>query len=206
VDLSRTPEILFLGFAHGIAGIGYFLLLLQQATGDARWADLARGVAGRLSQHALPDHGGRNWPYFLGCDDGPRLCQWCHGAPGIGLLYTKAYEVLGDPSFLATARAAGDTTYAAGDTRGNPCQCHGLAGNAELLVELYRITGEVRWLERAHEFARMAMAYRTRGPQGDTWQADDAGYDSPDYMCGAAGTGHFFLRLLDPQRVRLPLM
>ena len=39
----------------------------------------------------------------------------------------------------------------------------------------------------------------------DTWQADEAGYDSPDFMCGASGTGHFFLRVLAPDKWRMPL-
>ena len=42
--------------------------------------------------------------------------------------------------------------------------------------------------------------------QGDVWQADSADSASPDLMCGAAGVGHFFLHLLDPERVRLPFL
>ncbi|MGH2369342.1 MAG: lanthionine synthetase LanC family protein, partial [Chloroflexota bacterium] len=192
------------GFAHGDAGVAHFLVLLHQATGDAAWADLPREAAATLSSHAQPDQGGLNWPYLVG-GSGPPVCQWCHGAPGVGLFYAKASEVLGDAAYLTTAKAAAETTFAYGDIRQNPTQCHGLAGNAELFIELYRLTHEPLWLERAHHFAIRVLHYRSATPEGDLWPADDPGYFSPDFMCGAAGTGHFFLRLWQPDQVRMPL-
>lgn len=202
---DESPPWNSLGFAHGIAGIGYFLLLLYKATQDSRRAELARGVAETLSKQAKPDRGGLNWPVTLGENDMDR-CQWCHGAPGVGLFYTKAYEILGEPSYLKTAQAAGETTFTCGDVRHNPCQCHGLSGNAELFTELYRITQDRLWLDRAYDFASRAFSYRETKPEGDIWQSDEPGYYSPDFLCGAAGVGHFFLRLLAPDRVRMPLM
>jgi len=152
----------------------------------------------------VPDRGGLNWPYVVDSTDAGKI-QWCHGSPGVGLFYTAAYELLQDPAHLATARAAGDCVFAGGDIRGNPSQCHGLSGNAELFLELYRITGDALWLDRAHDFARRMLRYRTASPEGEAWQADEPGFHSPDFMCGAAGTGHFFLRLMSGGRVPLPL-
>ena len=202
---TGTPEPWYAtGFAHGISGVAYFLLRLWEATGEERWQELAREVIETLDRNAIPDHGGLNWAPSLGADE-PERCQWCHGAPGIGLLYVKAHEALKDPEYLKTAEAAGETTFAYGDIRQNPSQCHGLAGNAELFVDLYRSTGNAIWLERAADFARRAFAYRTADPEGEKWQADEQGFYSPDFMCGAAGTGHFFLRLWAPERLRMPL-
>jgi lantibiotic modifying enzyme len=195
----------FLGMTLGGAGIGIFLLRLYAATGDARWAVLAREVADCLDGQALPDGGGCNWPTVFG-DATPRIrCQWCVGAPGIGLFYATAYQVLGEPAFLTTAKAAGEATWAAGDVRHNPSQCHGLAGSAHLLLELARLTNEPVWWERTAAFARQALAYRTDGPGGEAWLADDPGLCSPDFMSGAAGVGHFFLRVLAPNRFPMPL-
>jgi DUF1680 family protein len=101
------------------------------------------------------------------------------------------------------AVAAGHATYAYGDVRHNAGQRHGLAGNGELLLELYRLTREPAWLARAGEFARQALAYRTISAEGDVWQADEPGYSSPEFLNGAAGTGHFFLRLADPGAMRI---
>ena len=38
------------------------------------------------------------------------------------------------------------------------------------------------------------------------WQADDPGFDSPDLLFGASGTGHFFLRLWRPDEITRPLL
>ena len=191
-----------MGFAPGLAGIGYFFAVLYDATRDARWGDATAQVAALLSALAAPDRGGLNWPLALDGTAGrvadpdlPR-CQWCLGAPGIGLFYLAAARALGDAALLETARAAGEATFAYGDARGNPSQCHGLAGNAELFVELWRATGETVWLDRAGDFAARCLAYRKPGPEGDVWPADDLEYAAPNFSTGAAGVGHLFLRLL----------
>jgi hypothetical protein len=192
-------------FYCGVAGVGLFLADYHRLTGSPRARDLAREAADSLAAHARPDRGGLNWPRFA--DEAVATsCQWWHGAPGVGLFYAKAYEVLGDRTHLETAEAAAERTFAYGDVRGNPSQCHGLAGNAELFVELHRLTGAPRWRERAHDFARRALAYRTAWPDGDTWQGNEPGSASPAFMDGAAGAGHFFLRLLDPVGVAMPLL
>jgi class IV lanthipeptide synthase len=202
-NVGDKPSWRSLGFGHGVAGIGYFLLLAYEATGDRRHEETVLQAIRTLAGNALPDRGGLNWPVLPGEKELKR-CQWCHGAPGVGLFFVKAAEALKDPAHLETAKAAGEATFAYGDVRKNPSQCHGLAGNAELFLELYQATRDRLWLERAHEFAKAALAYRTRGPEGDSWQSDVRGMDSPDFMCGAAGVGHFFLRLGAPGRLRMP--
>ena len=106
---------------------------------------------------------------------------------------------------MEIAQLAGKATYAYRDIRNNPSQCHGLSGNAELFIELYIITGDDAWLQWSYEFAVLASSYCKKTAQGDIWQADEPGYYSPDFLCGAAGTGHFFLRLLDPDKIEMPL-
>ena len=200
-DSSYEP---FLGFAHGPPGIGSFLILLYEATGEAEWSNLSHEIADMLIRRAIPDRGGLNWPRLVGETEATR-CQWCHGSPGVGLFFTRAYEVLGEASYLETARAAGETTFAYGDVRGNPSQCHGLAGNAELFIELHRVTGDETWLERAYRFAEEASAYEKMVPGGSVWLSSEPKYSSQDFLTGAAGVGHFFLRLLKPDRLRMPL-
>jgi hypothetical protein len=100
---------------------------------------------------------------------------------------------------------AGDTTFSKGNTRNNPSQCHGLSGNAELFIELYYLTKNELWLKRAYEFAVMCENYKKSIPEGDIWTADKEGYFSPDFYCGAAGTGHFFLRLASEAKILIPI-
>jgi hypothetical protein len=112
----------------------------------------------------------------------------------------------GAGDYLAIAEAAGEATFRYGDVRRNASQCHGLAGNGELFIDLYLATRQARWLERAHDFATRAFAYRTTVPEGDVWQADDPGFSGPEYLFGASGTGHFFLRLWRPDLITGPLV
>ena len=68
------------------------------------------------------------------------------------------------------------------------------------------VSQEERWLRRAHAFAQMALGYRETLPEGDAWPTDEPGLFSPDYMYGAAGAGHYFLRLWKPGKIQMPLM
>jgi len=171
---------------------------------------LSRAAGETLLRQAVPDKGGLNWPDTLdGFERGEeRRCQWCRGASGIALFFTKAHEALGsgERDYLGTAVAAGECTYAYGDARRNPCQCHGLAGGAELFLELHRLTQDTLWLDRAAEFARLMLGFRTEASQGDQWQSDDAGCASPDFLYGVSGTGHTFLRLWRPDLLTRPLL
>ncbi|MDQ3699814.1 MAG: AGE family epimerase/isomerase, partial [Chloroflexota bacterium] len=191
-------------FSAGAAGVGHFLLALYEATADRRWAALTGETADTLLRHAVPDGAGLSWPFTYGGDGSLAPNQWCIGAPGIGWFLAEAAAVLREPRYAAAACAAGRTTYAAGDLRRNPSQCHGLAGAAELFLALYRLTGDSVWLDRAHDFAQRIMGYRTQTPDGDAWQADEPGLTSPDFFCGAAGVGHLFLRLSTPEQPGLP--
>ena len=200
------PPARYLGFGVGAAGIGFFLARLHAATSRPAWGTLAREAADTLQRLARPAGEGLQWPGEpLGEPPRTTYCQWCRGAPGVGLFFCAAGRALAERAYRRTAERAGLATYACGDMRKNPSVCHGLAGNAQLFLQLHLLTGHPDWLARAHEFARQALAYRTGGADGDIWAADEPGSTSPDLMCGAAGVGHFFLQLLEPVLVRFPL-
>jgi len=198
-------DVPFLGVAHGISGVAHYFLLLHEATQEGDWADCGREILDTLARHAIPDKGGLNWSPLLGETELSR-CQWSHGAPGIGLVFLKVYELLKEPSYYEIALKSGETTYAYGDFRKNITQCIGLSGCGELFIELYRVSHEESWLSRANEFAEMAMEYREQLPEGDAWPTDEPGLFSADFMYGASGLGHFFLRLWKPGEIRMPLM
>jgi hypothetical protein len=88
---------------------------------------------------------------------------------------------------------AGEATFHYGDFRQNLTVCTGLAGGGELLLDLWRVTGDAHWQQRALEFGRMILGELS--PEGDAWPTDEPGLFSPDFLYGASGAGYFLLRL-----------
>jgi lantibiotic modifying enzyme len=141
------------GFSHGTAGVAYALLELFQATGDTKYrrgAELAFNYERRWF-----DASAGNWPDFReepgarkrGNDPWPCATAWCHGAPGIGLSRLRAYEVLRDATCKDEALIALETTrsWIESALRSGTCSfclCHGLAGNADLLLQGRLVLGE----------------------------------------------------------------
>jgi len=194
-----SPRV-YLGFSHGAAGVGTFLWHLGARTGDARYTALAREAAAFVRAYALPEgKDGALWERTVPPtpDDTIRI-QWCHGSPGNGLFF--AVLAGDDEASLDALRRCVCTTRRLGRTaRRGGCQCHGVAGNAELFLEAWRVLRDDTLLEDARTFASSLLE-----PRGDGF-ALDTGY-APSYMLGLAGIGHFFLRLADPEKAPFPCM
>jgi lantibiotic modifying enzyme len=195
----------YTGLAHGISGVAYFFACLYQATSDFHWKGLATALLDTLIRHAQPARGGINWSPRIGNNELTR-CQYSHGAAGIGLVFAKAARLLDQPNYVSTAKQAGEATYQYGDFRANPTFCTGLAGGGELLVELYKITRDDIWLERAQEFAQKALTYRSIIEGQSFWPTDTVDCFSADFTYGASGIGYFFLRAANPFQFETPLM
>lgn len=201
----EPPESGFLtGFCHGLAGVGYFLAMFYERSRLQIAGDLLMEIHETLTFHETQDDGMIAWKRWIEYPD-PAPCQWCHGTAGIGQFYVKAAEVFVHPELWQLAVLAGESTYAWGDFRSSPIQCHGLAGNAELFLELHRLTGDDVWMDRAFDFAEGILDYRVSTADGEAWQGDEPGLFSPDFYCGASGIGHFFLRLSNANSVRMPI-
>ncbi|MEZ0276555.1 MAG: lanthionine synthetase LanC family protein [Roseimicrobium sp.] len=197
----------FSGFAHGISGVAFYFSILYQATSEAIWKKAALEIFDTLIPDAQPVHEGWNWSPLLGDKTLPR-CQWSHGSAGIGLAFLAAAQIIDEPRLMHAALMAGEATYGYGDFRKNATQCIGLAGGGELLLELARVTGESRWLERAREFGEGILAYHVTTPEGhDAWPTDaEPTVYTADFMYGAAGIGHFLLRLETQGALPMPLI
>ena len=85
------------GFSHGTAGVGWALLELSEATGEARFRSAADEAFRYERTHYSPEH--ENWPDFRDFlrppgGNGPVFgTAWCHGAPGIALSRLRAWEI-----------------------------------------------------------------------------------------------------------------
>lgn len=185
------------GFAHGVAGMGAFLLAMGCASGRADCLETA-AEAGRILVEAMEPVGpSAVWPTQPGSSaTNPMPWSWCNGTAGIGAFLIRLWRVTGDePAFLAAERAG----VAAHRDRRNPSGsvCHGAPGSGELLLDLAEATGESRYRDRATEVAACLMA-RHGIRDGRILVADESGGRyAPGYHTGLAGTLGFLLRLRD---------
>ena len=195
------------GLSHGAAGIGFALLELHAATGDPEFLSAA-DRAFRYEDRWFDERRG-NWADVRALDaddrapDGAYLIQWCYGAAGAGLARLRAFELLDDDQHRARAVAAvrtvaDDLGAFPDNSQPNYSLCHGVCGNAELLMAAARVLDEPDWLRVAESAARQGI---DRHGDGDSpWPSGGAGaQETPSLMWGLAGTGYFYLRLAEPE-------
>lgn len=191
------------GFSHGAAGIGWCLLAMHRATGEARWlagAERAFSYENRWYRSAE-----ENWPDFRGAsapdDPAPYGAAWCHGAPGIGLSRVRALVPGGVDAFRDDAKAALRSSVRAlaaldADPDGDGSLCHGRAGVAEIIVELSAVLEDDGARQLALASVDAAAARFSAAP--GLWPCGVARGTNPSLMLGLAGIGYAYLRLADP--------
>ncbi len=85
------------------------------------------------------------------------------------------------------------------------CQCHGLAGNAQLYLALLRATGDAEWLARARRYGAVVWERRLPDVAHPAWRAGDSSRrDTASLMTGSGGVGWFYLQLAAEGRLAMP--
>lgn len=194
-------------FAHGAAGVGYFLADLHRATGKARYLDAAIAAAGFVTAHATALGDG-----VLVChteeQPGLHYLGVCHGPPGTGRLMWLLYEITGDDRWVdwAHANMRGLLATGAPEVRSdglwqNFGQCCGDAGVGDYALWLYRATGRTDYLDLARRIEAVLVA-NSQVEDGRRWWSQAEHRNRPDflesqtgYMQGAAGIASFLLHL-----------
>ncbi|MFE2721654.1 class IV lanthionine synthetase LanL [Kitasatospora sp. NPDC059327] len=155
---SELAGITHLGFAHGAAGVGTFLLLAGLATEREDFVHAARAAAETLLATARVRDGGAGWPVEDRSADAPvHAPHWCSGASGIGTFLIRLWQATGDPRYRATAEQAATEVYR-WRWVGSAAACHGLAGNAEYLLDLAEALDDPHYRRRAEELLACAHA------------------------------------------------
>lgn len=190
----------YLGYAHGAAGIADVLLDLYEATADSQVVEVASEALSWLERQAVPsldDGSGVAWPLVEGGPPHPPF--WCHGATGIGraLLHGHRLGLLPNGSDLVRRAAR---SAALGARWSGPTLCHGLAGNAEFLLDVDAWTEHGEFLDEAHRLMVLAGAFAREADDGCTWVTEPPHQITPDYLVGYAGIGLVLLRLARPDR------
>ncbi|MDX2922363.1 type 2 lanthipeptide synthetase LanM family protein, partial [Streptomyces sp. NE06-03C] len=176
------------GFADGAAGIGWAMLRLAGAGGDARHR--SAGLAALRRATALTDAATVHGP------------AWCEGAAGVALAIADSPAAREDPELSGwlTSRSAelADIAPLADDSL-----CHGESSLLELLAHsaLPALLPDVRaaWVRRAGML--LASADRA-GPRCGT----PGGVPHPGLLTGLSGIGHGLLRAGFPDRIGSALL
>ncbi|WP_159400380.1 class IV lanthionine synthetase LanL [Streptomyces sp. XY431] len=203
---SALAGITHLGFAHGVAGVGAFLLAAARATGDAALlagaveAGRTLAATARLDPPAAPgpaDDGASpaaRWPRSAEDPAHVRLTHWCNGSSGAGTFLLRLWRATGDADAHRLALAAG-RAVTAGRWHSGVCACHGLAGDGEFLLDLAEATGDPGFRSAAVE-SGLLIAARAALRDGLLVLPDETGTGcAPAYGTGTAGALAFLLRL-----------
>jgi Lantibiotic modifying enzyme len=197
------------GFSHGTAGISYALLELFSTTGDLRYRNSAE--MGFNYERLWFNENVQNWPDFRGIPARQKHNKhhleypvvWCHGAPGIALSRLRAYEISNDNRWKSEALTALNTTQMWTQSvldidDSNFCLCHGLAGNAQVLVKGAQTLGDdfAAGYALANKVAATGLNKYAR--HGHSWPLGMIGERSPGLMTGLSGVGYFYLSFADP--------
>lgn len=196
-----------LGMAHGVAGMLASLCL--SAPGGRCYDSAIRIAADFLCEKRCP--GKRiDWPGSIG-DDTPQATRsaWCYGLPGCAAALILASQRLGDERYERLALAALHALCKA------PLEewvlqdyalCHGVSGDAVVLLRLGSCTNDSVILAKASElFDHLADAYDEEARFGYRAQIGNKSVDSGALLTGAAGIGLALLTAAgacDPSWVR----
>ena len=195
------------GFAHGVAGIVYFLSEYAELFGQSDAArSSAAGMSWLMNEAILEDHGAAaHWRYSDASQD--RWQWWCHGSPGIALTFLRSYERTGD-SLYAEYAAKALRTHPRTIRYANLSQCHGLSGLGEIYLEAGRVLGDQEWRNRAEEIAEVLFHLRRETADARvSWLVENPFCATADLMVGSGGVIHFFLKLMgNVDQVGFPLL
>ncbi len=197
-------------FAHGGAGVAYFLARLYQHSKDQRHLDAAIEGAKHLQDIAFASGGGSlvchlkegrnpNDHFYLG---------QCHGPAGTSRLFYLLHELTGaseyqefNTSLMQGLQATGAPEKRSYGMWNNVSQCCCDAGIGDYALYLYTATKDQAYLDLALRVASELEKQATVDAAGYRWpQAEHRARPEfietqTGYMQGAAGVGSFFIHL-----------
>ncbi len=177
------------GFAHGTAGIALFLAHAAEVTGEDIFIATAAQCAESLTGSAAWTDRAASWGVSPDRTT-PLMPYWCAGSSGIGTFLVRWGQLGGQPTdalLRGAARAVEEATWTSGIS-----YCHGLAGNADFLLDLAQFT-DPTYQEDARRMLAVAWERRVLDEKGRAL-TDEPGHVSPDFGTGYSGALAVMLR------------
>lgn len=203
---TANQEYYFVGFSHGVAGIGYYMDRLYRATLDERYRIATDQAMRHIETIALREktNDSVKWYHEQLRRSDRYPSQWCHGAPGMNPFFLERYErQQADREPLRWAIA--NTRYLIDqgvDVRRNASVCHGISGNAASLYQMYRLTSDRDYLAALKQ--GLELLYERLGARSADFMARNNDQErDPSYMTGLAGVGDFLILLYTQGRLNM---
>ena len=164
-----------LNYSYGTAGAGYLLTLLYDVFADKRYLDAAESCARYLDTQFIPQEQGALLPYLLGTRKPFYYLGNCHGPAGTAKFYYKLHQETGDERYLQIIDSMVDglETWGAPLTMSKGLwntvnECCGVAGIAQLFINLYAADPKPRWKELAERSASVLLGWEYRHEDGSS--------------------------------------
>ncbi|MFD4917917.1 class IV lanthionine synthetase LanL [Streptomyces virginiae] len=195
--VSKEAGKRYLGFAHGTAGIGCFLLAAAAVSKRQEHLDLAVAAGEYMAADVVMVGEAAQWP--AQATDAPTAPYWCHGSAGIGSFLLRLWQTTGDDRFGELARHAAQAVLERA-SRAPLTQCHGLAGNGDFLLDMATATGRPVYRAMAADLARLIVSERAHRDSHVVFP-NEYGDVSTSWSDGSAGILAFLLRIrhMDPR-------
>jgi len=191
-------ESILNGISHGASGFELALSSLSIASGRQDFMEAANEChAFEASNYDSEEH---NWPDLRDDEDGKPIkgwvCQWCHGAPGIGL--SRIGRVKFGADLNSVAEDIKNATVCVKDNWPNRVDtlCCGTMGSIEFLNEAGQLLSNQDISSLANQ--RLAEIFSDRQAKGDySWPVGGTEFNLGLFR-GVSGVGYTLLRKLNP--------
>ncbi|MDB1090021.1 class IV lanthionine synthetase LanL [Streptomyces sp. ACA25] len=191
---SELAGLRHLGFAHGVAGVGTFLLGAARCTGQRTYRQLACAAGDTLAAEAEQGPWGARWRDDIGDKRGSGMgYHWCSGSSGVGTFLLRLWQNTGDEGYLRLAEEAGAAVRWS-QRQASSSACHGLAGNGQYLLDLADAVPSGPYRDWAGELA-LTLSSRHADRDGLLLLPDETGVGfRADHQTGMSGSLDFLLR------------
>lgn len=205
---TTNSNILLTGLSHGAAGLAWAFTWLARLSynhsNHSSW-DQYLNMANRLlvyENHYYSEIE-QNWRDLRYTDSYVFADFWCHGAPGIALARAEIMRHLEAMNLLQAQewdfvtqdyKNALQTLLNRGNKYNSFCLCHGILGNADILLHLSKLMNDPNLVNVANDWASQAIV------GFESYKSSDrliARLECDGLMSGTVGMGYEYLRLID---------